>query len=81
MEQHRITDRLSSGINVNAFSSNFLNAWLIIFALKTVGANVTHNRKSSKSFAGQPVLDGQPVLCDYPAILYGLPLITGSTVF
>ena len=81
MEQHRITDRLSSGINVNAFSSNFLNAWLIIFALKTVGANVTHNRKSSKSFAGQPVLDGHPVLCGYPAIPYGLPLNTGSTVF
>ena len=81
MEQHRSTDRLSSGTNVNAFSSNFLNAWLIIFALKTVRANVTHNRKSSKSFGGQPVLDGQPVLCGYPAILYGLPLNTGSTVF
>lgn len=81
MEQHRIIDRLSSGINVNAFSSNFLDAWLIIFALRTVGANVTHNRKSSKSFASQPVLDGHPVLCGYPAIPYGLPLNTGSTVF
>ena len=81
MEQHRIIDRLSSGINVNAFISNFLDAWLIIFALRTVWANVTHNRKSSKSFAGQPVLDGHPVLCGYPAIPYGLPLNTGSTVF
>lgn len=81
MEQHRIIDRLSSGINVNAFSSNFLNAWLIVFAPRTAGANVTHNRKSSKSFAGQPVLDGHPVLCGYPAIPYGLPLNTGSTVF
>lgn len=55
MEQHGIIGRLSSGINVNAFSSYFFNAWLIIFALKTVRANVTHKRKSSKSFAGQPV--------------------------
>ena len=75
MEQHRIIGRLSSGINVNAFSSYFFNAWLIIFALKTVRANVTHKRKSSKSFAGQPVFSG------YPAIPYGLPLNTGSTVF
>lgn len=55
MEQHGIIGRLSSGINVNAFSSYFFNVWLIIFALKTVRANVTHKRKSSKSFAGQPV--------------------------
>ena len=81
MEQHRIIGRLSSGINVNAFSSYFFNAWPIIFALKTVRANVTHKRKSSKSFAGQPVLDGQPVFSGYPAIPYGLPLNTGSTVF
>ena len=81
MEQHRIIGRLSSGINVNAFSSYFFNDWLIIFALMTVRANVTQKRKSSKSFAGQPVLDGQPVLCGYPAIPYGLPLNTGSTVF
>ena len=55
MEQHGIIGRLSSGINVNAFSSYFFNAWLIIFAPKTDRANVTHKRKSSKSFAGQPV--------------------------
>lgn len=81
MEQHGIIGRLSSGINVNSFSSYFFNAWLIIFAPKTVRANVTHKRKSSKSFAGQPVLDGQPVFSGYPAIPNGLPLNTGSTVF
>ena len=50
MEQHRIIGRLSSGINVNAFSSYFFNAWLIIFALKTVRANVlTRENQASHS--------------------------------
>lgn len=49
MEQHGIIGRLSSGINVNAFSSYFFNAWLIIFAPKTVRANVTRENQASHS--------------------------------